>query len=518
MAEVESVDARTGNVRALVGVETSPQQVDAICLLAHEAFRKLHKRDRSWRAKLIRGMADSLAARREDIVAIADAETGLGADRIDGELTRTCFQLRMFAGVVEEGSFVEAIIDHSGDTAMGPRPDLRRMLVPIGPVAVFGASNFPLAFSVPGGDTAAALAAGCTVVVKAHESHPDTSRLCHAAMQEAAERLGAPKGTIGIVYGRPAGSQLVQHPSVSAVGFTGSVQGGRALMALIEQRTQPIPFYGELGSVNPLVVSEGAAAERAEEIGRGLASSVTLGAGQFCTKPGVAFVPSGADGDRVVSAAAEVIESQPGTVMLNAGITKSFAQGVNTLIRQHVVRRVASGQMDGVAEDIPVAQLLEVHLDELTEGMVEECFGPIAIVVRYDGGAHLLAAIDKLPHSLTATLHTAADLTDVDESLRVALESRCGRLVYNGFPTGVAVSWAQNHGGGWPASNSLHTSVGATAVRRFQRPLAWQNAPQEVLPVELRDETTDIIRRIDGTLQVPAVIAQLAQPDPREGT
>jgi NADP-dependent aldehyde dehydrogenase len=501
MAEVKSIDPRTGEVRAVVGEETTPEQLDAICKRASAAFLELRKRNRGWRAVLIRSMADALETRREQIVAVADAETALGPGRLNGELTRTCFQLRMFADVVEEGSFLEAIIDHVGDTPMGPQPDLRRMLVPIGPVAVFGASNFPLAFSVPGGDTASALAAGCTVVVKAHESHPDTSRLCHDVLVEAATAAGSPEGTLGIVYGRGAGGQLVQHPAVAAVGFTGSERGGRALMSLIEERSVPIPFYGELGSINPLLVTEAAAAERAEEVGRGLAASFTLGAGQFCTKPGVAFVPSGEGGDRVVAAAAEAIESQSAAVMLNAAISESFVRSANALDEESGVRRVAAGRVDETADSVPTAQLLEVKVGDLSDCMVEECFGPLALLVRYDDEASLIDAIETIPHSLTATIHTASDTVDVNESLRVALESRSGRVVYNGFPTGVAVSWAQHHGGGWPASNSLHTSVGATAVRRFLRPLAWQDAPQSVLPVELRDETTDIVRRVDGVLQ-----------------
>ena len=409
----------------------------------------------------------------------------------------------MFADVVVDGSFLEATIDHARDTGMGPRPDLRRMLVPIGPVAVFGASNFPLAFSVPGGDTASALAAGCSVVVKAHESHPETSTLCGTLLAEAASNVGAPAGTIALVHGREAGSRLVQHPAIRAVGFTGSERGGRALMTLIDQREVPIPFYGELGSINPLVVTEAAAAERASEIGAGIISSVTLGTGQFCTKPGLVLVPSTSDGDRVVAAAVEAIEGLSGGVLLNAGIAESFERGVEALRSEAGVSLLAAGATDASSGATAVPRLLGVNAADLTDGLLRECFGPTALVVRYDDEDSLPRLIARLPSSLTATVHTGT-ASAVSEPVRRALESRAGRVVYNGYPTGVAVSWAQHHGGGWPASNSLHTSVGVTAIRRFLRPLAWQDAPPEALPAELRDDTVGVPRRVDGVLETGA--------------
>ena len=501
MPDIRSINARTGELRAVLGQETTAAQVDAICESAGTAFVELQRRGRPWRAALLRAMADGLEDKRDLIVETADAETGLGSGRLGGELTRTCFQLRMFADVVEEGSFLEATIDHAGDTAMGPQPDLRRMLVPTGPVAVFGASNFPLAFSVPGGDTASALAAGCPVVVKAHESHPETSTLCGKLLAEAASSVDAPDGTIALVYGRDGGGKLVQHPAITAVGFTGSVGGGRALSALIDQREMPIPFYGELGSINPLVVTMAAAAERPAEIGRGIVGSFTLGAGQFCTKPGLVLVPSNNDGDRIVAAAADATETQQAATMLNAGIAESFQHGLAALTSEPGVSVLATGDVDGADEGPPPAHLLEVQVTDLTDRMLEECFGPVTIVVRYESDESLAAALERLPSSLTATIHTGSADSAVTEPVRRALEARAGRVVFNGFPTGVSVSWAQHHGGGWPASNSLHTSVGATAVRRFLRPLAWQAAPQSALPVELRDTTVDIPRRVDGVLQ-----------------
>jgi NADP-dependent aldehyde dehydrogenase len=503
MAEVKSIDPRTGDVRAVVGHETTPREIDEMVAAAVAATREMASRGRVWRAGLLRALAQALEAGRAEIVRVADAETALGETRLNGELTRTCYQLRLFADVVDDGGYLEATIDHAGDTPMGPRPDLRRMLVPLGPVAVFGASNFPLAFSVPGGDTASALAAGCAVVVKAHESHPETSRLCGDLIRGAAVAAGAPEGTLAVVYGREAGGYLVQHPGISAVGFTGSVRGGQALMRLIDQRPAPIPFYGELGSINPLIVTEAAAAERAEAIGNGLAGSFTLGGGQFCTKPGLAFVPRGDAGDAVVRSAAKAVEETPAPVLLNNNIWTAFGEGVEALKSDRRTRLLAEGQVAERAVLGRPALLLEVDLADLDESMLEECFGPVTLVVRYDDQSSLVETLRRVPASLTASLHVGAEEQTVGEAVRETLEERAGRIVYNGYPTGVSVAWAQNHGGGWPASNSLHTSVGPTAIRRFLRPITWQDAPEAVLPEELRDGDAALPRRVDGVLIVP---------------
>jgi NADP-dependent aldehyde dehydrogenase len=380
-------------------------------------------------------------------------------------------------------------------------PDVRRMLVPLGPVAVFGASNFPLAFSVPGGDTASALAAGCPVIAKVHESHPSTSRLCAEVMSAAATAYGAPPGTIQLVYGREAGGWLVQHPTVQAVSFTGSQGAARVLMDLIAERTVPIPFFGELGSVNPVIVTPGAALERADEIGVGLAQSVTLGVGQFCTKPGLVFVPSGPGGDRLVDATAQALMQAPAGTLLNSGIATSFAAGLEKLLRSDGVVERATGRSPADGVGAVSAHLLEVHLTRLGGEMLEECFGPVSIAVRYDDIRAVVDTLASLPASLTGTIHLGSDGLGDPELLDVLLE-RSGRVIFDGFPTGVAVCWAQNHGGGWPATNSQHTSVGATAIRRFLRPVAWQGAPTAVLPTELRDATAGLVRRVDGVLQL----------------
>ncbi|WP_214406594.1 aldehyde dehydrogenase (NADP(+)), partial [Pseudonocardia lacus] len=445
--------------------------------------------------------AARLEANAAEVVATADRETAIGPDRLGGELARTCYQLRLFAEVVEEGSYVEATIDHAGDTPMGPGPDLRRMLVPLGPVAVFGASNFPLAFSVPGGDTASALAAGCPVVVKAHESHPATSLLAFRALQEAVEEVGAPEGTVGVVLGREAGARLVADPRITAVGFTGSLTGARALQRIIDSRPDPIPFYGELSSTNPLVITEAAAAARGGAIAEGLVGSFTMAAGQLCTKPGLAFVPTGAAGDALVARMAELVADVPAKPLLNARIHDSYAEIGGRLAGLPGVDVVGRGPADGSGFAAGAA-LLTVAATDLRPEVGEECFGPIAVVVRHSGTDELLDALRALPGSLAAAVH-AEESDDLDALLAV-LRPRAGRILFDGYPTGVLVAWAQTHGGPWPSTNSIHTSVGPTAIRRFLRPVTWQNAPERVLPAELRDADPDIPRRIDGVLRLPA--------------
>jgi NADP-dependent aldehyde dehydrogenase len=501
--DVVSIDPRTGKTVEVVAQETTTAEVDRLVAAALAAAPALDAMGRSGRAALLRALADALEARREDVVAVADRETALGETRLNGELTRTCYQLRLFAEVIEEGSYVEATIDHAGDTPMGPRPDLRRMLVPLGPVAVFGASNFPLAFSVPGGDTASALAAGCPVVVKAHGSHPATSQLVFDVLVEAAGKAGAPEGTFGIVHGLQAGADLVAHPAIRAVGFTGSVNGGRALLEIIERRPDPVPFYGELSSLNPLIVTPSAAGERGEVIGRELVGSFTLGGGQFCTKPGLAFVPAGADGDRVVEAMADAVRAAPAPVLLNEGIAASYGRISDGLAGAPGVQEVARGEESAGEGFRAVPRLLTTTAADLPHAVTEECFGPVSVVARYDGESELFAALGALPSSLTATVLRGAGETELPLSVSQELRTRAGRLVYDAYPTGVAVSWAQHHGGPWPSTNSQHTSVGTTAIRRFVRPVTWQGAPADVLPEELTDGYDGIPRRIDGKLRLP---------------
>jgi NADP-dependent aldehyde dehydrogenase len=486
MTAVPSIDPRTGATAEIVTTETTTPQVGELCRAALAAAGPLEALGRDGRSALLDTLADALEDHREPIVALADRETALGATRLAGELTRTTYQLRLFADVLRDGGYLEAAVDHAGDTPMGPRPDLRRMLVPLGPVAVFGASNFPLAFSVPGGDTASALAAGCPVVVKAHGSHPATSQLCFEVLDTAVRRIGAPAGTLGIVHGVQAGADLVAHPAIRAAGFTGSTAGARALMAVIDRRPDPIPFFGELSSLNPVVVTAAAAADRAAGIGAGLADSFTLGAGQFCTKPGLAFIPDGPDGDALIAAIRDTITGKPPMAMLNAGIAAAYEKGTARL---------------GTPASRGTPVLITATASSLPSEATEECFGPVAVVARYRSDQELFAALDKLPSSLTASVHRGPGETDLPAELTRRLLPRAGRILYDGYPTGVAVAWAQHHGGPWPATNTQHTSVGATAIRRFLRPVAWQNAPADLLPAELRDNYHAIPRRIDGTLR-----------------
>ena len=501
--DVVSIDPRTGEVAEVVAQETTSAEVDRLCAAALAAAPVLDAMGRTDRAALLSALADALEARRADVVAVADRETGLGDTRLNGELTRTCYQLRLFGDVVLEGSYLEATIDHPGDTPMGPRPDLRRMLVPIGPVAVFGASNFPLAFSVPGGDTASALAAGNPVIVKAHGSHPATSQLCFDILTEAARQAGAPEGALGIVHGLQAGADLVAHPAIRAVGFTGSVNGGRALLEIIERRPDPVPFFGELSSLNPLVVTPRAAAERGAQIGRELVASFTLGAGQFCTKPGLAFVPAGPEGDAVVDAMADAVHGTSAPTLLNEGIAASYGRISSSLAALPGVATVAEGgRADGPGfRATPL--LLTTDAADLPHEVTEECFGPVAVVARYEGEKALFSALQEMPSSLTATVLRGQGETDLPLAVSQELRTRAGRMVYDAYPTGVAVSWAQHHGGPWPSTNSQHTSVGTTAIRRFLRPVTWQGAPAEVLPEELTEDYQGIPRRIDGKLTLP---------------
>lgn len=501
-----SVDVRTGRAVEEVARETSGEQVDTACRRAAGAAAGLEAMGRAGRARMLRAMADALEDRRDELVRTADRESALGDGRLGGELTRTCFQLRIFADALEDGGFLEATIDHRGDTPMGPRPDLRRMLVPLGPVAVFGASNFPLAFSVPGGDTASALAAGCPVVAKAHPSHPGTARLAYEALADGARTAAAPEGTIGIVYGERAGADLVRHPAIRAVGFTGSLRGGRALFDIATSRPDPIPFYGELGSLNPLVITPAAARERAEEIAKGLAGSFTQGVGQFCTKPGLVFLPSGEDGERVRATLTGLVTGMGANTMLNTGIRDAFDSGVRRLRDTPGVETVAAapaaGSDAGPAD--ATAVLFATKADRLGGAELEECFGPTTVLAEYDSEDELFAAIDELNGALTATVHTGEADGDLPGRLVARLRDRAGRVIFNGYPTGVAVAWTMNHGGPYPATtNPLHTSVGVTAMRRFLRPVTWQDAPRDVLPPELRDGPADVPRRVDGRLELP---------------
>lgn len=509
-APVWSVDPRTGQQREQVAQEATPADVDAAVRAAHAARGALAAREP--RVALLRAAAEELEADGEAIVAAADAETALGEPRLTGELARSTGQLRAFADEVEDGAYLGVIIDHADASRTPPQPDLRRYRIPLGVVAVYAASNFPLAFSVPGGDTASALAAGCPVVVKAHPDHPATSELCAAALRRAAVRAGLPEGAVGLVHGFEAGVELVKHPLVTAAGFTGSVRGGRALFDAAAARPSPIPFHGELGSLNPVVVTEEAAQERAGQIGGGLAKSVTLGTGQFCVKPGLVLAPQGETGDALVAALAEKLgETAPG-VLLDARMREAFLAGVR-----------ARAGLDGVEAPVAAGEGAEAGKQENTVGagfltlpagllakegphdlLLEECFGPVTVVARYTDAEQVAAVLSRLPGNLTATVQLSTRESEGAEGTAGArmlaeLTPLAGRVVVNGWPTGVAVAPAQHHGGPYPATTSTSTSVGATAVERWLRPVAYQDAPPALLPPELRDDNPlGLPRRVNG--------------------
>ncbi|NEB80695.1 aldehyde dehydrogenase (NADP(+)) [Streptomyces sp. SID14478] len=506
-APVWSVDPRTGKQREQVAVEATAQEVDQAVRAAHEARSALA--DRTVRAAFLRTAADLLDAAKDHLVEAADAESALGPVRLTGELARTCFQLRAFAKVVDEGAFLGVVIDHPDDTATPPIPDLRRYKIPLGVVAVYAASNFPFAFSVPGGDTASALAAGCPVVVKAHPDHPATSELVASVIRRAAARHDIPEGVLGLVHGFEAGVELVKHPLVAGAGFTGSVRGGRALFDAAAARATPIPFHGELGSLNPVVITEAAAAERAEAIGAGLAGSMTLGVGQFCVKPGLVLAPTGEAGDTLVKSLTAAVSDTAAGVLLDHRMRDNFVAGVAERAQLPDVEAPVTPGAGGEHTvspgflTVPAARLaVEGGEHDL---LLEECFGPVTVVARYASAAEITSVLSRLPGNLTATLQlSAAEETGEGRGaeLLTELTPLAGRVLVNGWPTGVAVAPAQHHGGPYPATTSTSTSVGGTAIERWLRPVTYQTTPEALLPPELRDDNPLALpRRFNGSLE-----------------
>lgn len=508
-AQVWSVDPRTGKRREPVAVEATAEDVDRAVRAAHAARGALA--DRAVRAAFLRTAAGLLEGAQDRLVAAADAETALGPARLTGELARTCFQLRAFAGIVDEGDFLGVIIDHPDDTATPPIPDLRRYKVPLGVVAVYAASNFPFAFSVPGGDTASALAAGCPVVVKAHPDHPATSELVAAVLGQAAAHAGIPQAVVGLVHGFDAGVALVEHPLIAAAGFTGSVRGGRALFDAAAARPVPIPFHGELGSLNPVVVTRAAAAERAEQIGTGLAGSMTLGVGQFCVKPGLVLAPAGAGGDELVASLAGAVKGVGEGVLLDHRMRDNFVAGV---AERAALPDVEAPVTPGAGDEHTVSPgFLTVPAARLADGgahdlLLEECFGPVTVVARYDTDDEVTTVLSRLPGNLTATVHLSSQEASGGgrgAEILAALTPLAGRVLVNGWPTGVAVAPAQHHGGPYPATTSTSTSVGGTAVERWLRPVTYQSTPEALLPPELRDDNPlNLPCRVDGRLEHPS--------------
>jgi NADP-dependent aldehyde dehydrogenase len=480
--------------------DTPSSDLDRLIGAAAQAARVLIGSRPSDRATWLELVADRLDAAADDLVPLAAQETHLGVDRLQGELKRTTFQLRLFAEILRDGSFLQATIDHADPAwPMGPRPDLRRMLRPLGPVAIYAASNFPFAFSVAGGDTASALAAGCPVLLKANPSHPELSAATGAEVADALADAGAPDGIFAVVMGFETGIALVKDPRIRAASFTGSLRGGRALFDLAVSRPEPIPFYGELGSVNPAFVTREAGAQRADEVAAGFVGSMSLGNGQFCTKPGLLFVPAGIGLENRVAALAS---ERPAAPMLSEHIRSGYSKALAQLAERPGMRVIA-GKVN--PEGDPAPTVLATTVSDLladSEALTQECFGPAALVVSYSSEDELLAAARVFDGQLTATIHGSGQ-EPVTSALLDVLTERVGRVVWNGWPTGVSVTYAQHHGGPYPATTSVQTtSVGTAAIERFLRPVTYQDAPDDVLPPALQEDNPWCLpRRVDGVLQ-----------------
>ena len=468
----------------------TPAHVDAAVRAAEAAFPTFRATGRAARAAFLIRIADEIEARGAEITGIGTSETGLPAARLEGERGRTTGQLRLFAAHILQDGWLDRRHDSAlPDRLPAPRADLKMMQRPIGPVAVFGASNFPLAFSVAGGDTASALSAGCPVVVKGHSAHPGTGEIVAQAILAALRACGLPDGVFSLVQGgrRDVGEALVTHPLIKAVGFTGSLGGGRALFDLCAQRPEPIPFFGELGSVNPMFLLPNAVAARGEAIGKGWAASLTMGAGQFCTNPGIAVIMAGPEGDACIAAARAALAATGPQTMLTDGIAQAYRAGRDRIAAGAGVRAVLTTTCD-LRQATPY--LFEVSATDwlADHALAEEVFGPLGLILRTRSAAEMLQIADSLQGQLTCTLH----LDDADivlaQSLLPILDRKAGRVLANGFPTGVEVVDAQVHGGPYPASTNFGaTSVGTLSIRRWLRPVAYQNMPDALMPQDWAD-------------------------------
>jgi NADP-dependent aldehyde dehydrogenase len=484
--------AKTGETLSPVFHEAGSAEVDAAVAAAVAAYRATRELPATRWAELLESVADSIASRETALIARANAETGLPEARLKGEIGRTTGQLRLFGKLVREGSWVDAVIDTADpDRKPLPKPDIRRMLRSLGPVVVFDASNFPFAFGPCGGDTASALAAGNPVIVKSHPGHPGNNELFGAAVLEALQRTGMPAGTFGLLQG--AGVELsgllVRHPDVEAVGFTGSQRAGRALYNIGAARPRPIPVYAEMGSINPLVLLPGAVAERTDAIAEGLAGSITMGVGQFCTKPGLIFYVQDRAAEALVAQLTAKLTAVPAGTMLYSGIQSRFQHSLHELQATSEVTTLLQGACSGNADCSASLLQVDAAVWRATAALQEEAFGPAALLVRCADTDDLLRSLELLTGNLTGTVHIgAADAPELVKSVAAALEARVGRLIFNGYPTGVEVCHAMIHGGPYPATTAPGTtSVGTSAICRFARPIAYQNIPDALLPPALQN-------------------------------
>jgi NADP-dependent aldehyde dehydrogenase len=499
-----AVNPATGEHLAPVFQEAGAAEVAAACELAAQAFPELSELALPARADFLKCVANQIMGLGEALIERAMAETGLPRARLEGERLRTVSQLEFFAAIVREGAWIDATIDQAKPDRMPlPRPDLRRRHVALGPVAVFGASNFPLAFSVAGGDSASALAAGCPVVVKGHPAHPGTGELVARAVRAAVAICGLHPGTFSYLPGttRALGAALVADPRIRAVGFTGSRAGGLALAKIAASRPEPIPVFAEMSSINPVILFPAAARSRGAQLGRAYAASVTLGAGQFCTNPGVLLYVDGTDVDAFLQAAVAAMLECPAQSMLSAGIHASFNRGVERLSQQHAVQSLVRGQAaQGVNRGQSALFVVDAAQFMADETLQQEVFGPSSLIVRARNPAQLASVVDLLEGQLTATVLFDDEDAELVRALIPHLERKVGRIIGNGWPTGVEVCHAMVHGGPYPATtDGRFTSVGALAIQRFLRPICYQNLPDALLPPALRaGNPLHLARRVDG--------------------
>lgn len=482
-------------------IATTPEDVDQSAQAAHRAFLEAAAETPSTRAARLKAIASALRDNADELVALGQKDTHLAEVRLQGELKRSAFQLDLFAEEVLAGVPLDATVDHADPHwGMGPRPDIRRVNVPLGVVGVFGASNFPFAFSVMGGDSASALAAGCAVLHKIHSGHRQLALRTAEVVLEALRGIGAPDGLFAVVDGRAAAEALVDHPLVKAVGFTGSTAGGRALFNRASARPEPIPFYGELGSINPVFVLPSAWQNRAADILTGYAGSFTMGMGQFCTKPGLLFVPDTLAEEELRAVLESALAEAPLAELLTPGLRESFGQARDEVAALDGVRTLVPGSDD----EVPAPAVLLTDADAVTrdpEVLHREMFGPATVVIRYRHAGQLPELASLMEGQLTATIHA----NDGDDASRLldTVTGLAGRVLWNGWPTGVTVSYAQQHGGPYPATTSRTTSVGTAAISRFTRPVAYQDVPDASLPAALQESNPwNIMRRVDGRFEV----------------
>lgn len=507
---IRAYDPRQGKTLNPPFTEANQEEIHRALELAKQAFGKLRLRSPEETAAFLEAIAKELSSLRKGLIERAALETGLTVDRFEAELVRTLNQIHLFASLVREGSWVDARIDY-GDAARKPvpKPDIRRMLIPIGPVIVFGASNFPFAFSVAGGDTISALAARNPVVVKAHPAHPGTSELAGRAIVKAVDASGLPGGVFSLLHGSDPklSLALVSHPLTKAVAFTGSQRVGRSLFDAAGSRPDPIPVYAEMGSVNPIFILPGAIRERPESLAEGVLRSVTLGVGQFCTCPGLLVGLEGDELNRLAGKLKDLFKQAPSGPMLYPRLLQSYQQSIEGLRNTPCVQLTVSKALADPTKTEALPALVETDTATFAthEALRQEVFGPSTVIVKCGSREEMMQAARLLEGSLTATLHgTESDLIDYRELISL-LESKVGRLIFNGYPTGVEVCAAMHHGGPYPATlDPKFTSVGTAAIQRFVRPICYQGFPQDALPPELQDANSrKIWRMVDGQLVSP---------------